>query len=60
MTKGDRRCRQALVEAYGRVPDARRVMAYALLHVYSNMPWYMREMPAGETFDDLAVRWFGA
>lgn len=48
------------MEAYGRVPDARRVMAYALLHVYSNMPWYMREMPAGETFDDLAVRWFGA
>lgn len=48
VTKGDRRCWQALVEAYGRVPDARRVMAYALLRVYSNMPWYMREMPAGK------------
>ncbi|GGN28083.1 phosphotransferase [Lentzea pudingi] len=60
VTKGDRECWRALVEAYGRVPDPRRVMAYALLHVYSNMPWYLREMPDGDSFDELAVRWFGA
>ncbi|MET9231842.1 aminoglycoside phosphotransferase family protein [Lentzea sp. NPDC003310] len=60
VTKGDRRCWAALVDAYGRVPEPERVMAYALLHVYSNMPWYMREMPQGETFEELAVRWFGA
>lgn len=59
VTKGDRRCWKALVAAYGRVPDPRRVMAYALLHVYSNMPWYLREMPEGGTLDELAVRWFG-
>jgi hygromycin-B 7''-O-kinase len=60
VTKGDRECWRALVEAYGRVPDPRRVMAYALLHVYSNMPRYLREMPDGDSFDELAVQWFGA
>ncbi|WP_394621566.1 aminoglycoside phosphotransferase family protein [Lentzea sp. JNUCC 0626] len=59
VTKGDRECWRALVEGYGRVPDARRVMAYALLHVYSNMPVYLRGMPRGETFEELAERWFG-
>lgn len=60
VTKGDRECWRALVEAYGRMPDPRRVMAYALLHVYSDMSRYLREMPGGDSFDELAVRWFGA
>ncbi|MFD4640676.1 phosphotransferase family protein [Lentzea sp. NPDC058436] len=60
VTKGDPRCWKALVDAYGRVPRPERVMAYALLHVYSNMPWYMREMPGGDSFGELAARWFGA
>jgi hygromycin-B 7''-O-kinase len=60
VTKGDAKCWKALVEAYGRVPDPRRVMAYALLHVYSNLPKYLREMPEGDSFDELAVRWFGS
>lgn len=59
VTKGDPACWRALVEAYGRVPDPRRVMGYALSHVYSNLPWYLREMPEGRTLDELAVRWFG-
>ncbi|GLY54567.1 aminoglycoside phosphotransferase family protein [Lentzea sp. NBRC 102530] len=59
VTKGDRACWRALVEGYGRVPDPRRVMAYALLHVYSNMPVYLRKMPEGDTFEELAERWFG-
>ena len=60
VTKGDRECWKALVDAYGRVPEPRRVMAYTLLHVYSDMSWYLREMPEGDSFDELAVRWFGA
>ncbi len=38
-----------------------RVMAYTLLHVYSNVPWYLREVPAGEvtSFEELARVWFG-
>ncbi|MFD4674992.1 aminoglycoside phosphotransferase family protein [Lentzea sp. NPDC058450] len=59
VTKGDRGCWRALVEGYGRVPRPERVMAYALLHVYSNMPAYLREMPSGETFEELAELWFG-
>ena len=59
VTKGDRRCWQAMVEAYGRVPEPRRVMAYTLLHVYSNVPLFMKGMPEGGTLDELAVKWFG-
>ncbi|PWK79459.1 hygromycin-B 7''-O-kinase [Lentzea atacamensis] len=58
VTKGDRRCWKAMVDAYGRVPDPRRVMAYTLLHVYSNVPWFMKDMPEADTLDELAVRWF--
>lgn len=59
VTKGDRRCWKAATEAYGRVPDPRRVMAYTLLHVYSNVPWFMKDMPQAETLEELADRWFG-
>ncbi len=36
-------------------------MAYTLLHIYSNLPWYLREMPAAPraTLDSLAEAWFG-
>jgi len=34
-------------------------MAYTLLHVYSNMTWFMKDMPKADTLDELAVRWFG-
>ncbi|MFI6099102.1 aminoglycoside phosphotransferase family protein [Lentzea sp. NPDC051213] len=59
VTKGDRRCWQAMVDAYGRTPDPRRVLAYTLMHVYSNMTWFMNVMPKADMLDDLAVRWFG-
>ncbi|WP_167971483.1 aminoglycoside phosphotransferase family protein [Lentzea indica] len=59
VTKGDQRCWKAMMDAYGRTPDPRRVMAYALLHVYSNMSWFMGEMPEADSLDELAVRWFG-
>ncbi|MET7540319.1 phosphotransferase [Streptomyces sp. NPDC005507] len=48
--------------AYGESFAAREQMAYALLHVYSNLPWYLRELPAPPepTFESLAETWFGA
>ncbi|GAB2841440.1 aminoglycoside phosphotransferase family protein [Lentzea nigeriaca] len=58
VTKGDRRCWKAMVDAYGRTPEPRRVMAYTLLHVYSNVPWFMKDLPQADTLDELAVRWF--
>ncbi|MEI5100222.1 aminoglycoside phosphotransferase family protein [Streptomyces sp. PmtG] len=46
--------------AYGRGFGARELVAYTLLHVYSNLPWYLRELPApGEaTLEAVADRWF--
>ncbi len=39
----------------------RLLMAYTLLHVYSNLPWYLRELkPAARTLEALAEEWFGA
>ncbi|MEU6821364.1 aminoglycoside 3'-phosphotransferase/choline kinase family protein [Streptomyces atriruber] len=49
------------MKAYGRTYDPRRLLAYTLLHVYSNLPWYLRELPAPPepTPDALAEAWFG-
>ncbi|MFJ6676462.1 phosphotransferase family protein [Actinosynnema sp. NPDC091369] len=61
LTRGERRANRALHDGYGRALDPRRVLAYALLHVYSNLPWYLREVPtAATTLDELADHWFGA
>lgn len=59
VTKGDRRCWKAMTDAYGHAPEPERVMAYALLHVYSDLPWYLGLMPEGATLAELAGRWFG-
>ncbi|MEV6241977.1 aminoglycoside phosphotransferase family protein [Lentzea sp. NPDC051838] len=59
VTKGDSRCWKAMVEAYGRTPDPATVMAYTLLHVYSNVPWFMKGMPEADTLEELALKWFG-
>ncbi len=59
VTQGDRKCWKAMVDAYGRTPDPRRVLAYTLLHVYANLPWFMSVMPEADTLDELAIRWFG-
>ncbi|GGX87327.1 phosphotransferase family protein [Streptomyces fructofermentans] len=48
-------------EAYGRAPfDPHTLMAYTLLHVYSNLPWYLHTMPdpPRPTLDALAETWF--
>lgn len=66
IAKGDKAVWREFLLGYGfrleGAPDlARRLMAYALLHRYSHLPWYFKTIPAPEarTFDDLADHWFG-
>ncbi|MFJ9774779.1 phosphotransferase family protein [Kitasatospora sp. NPDC101157] len=59
-TRADPHLLGQLLAAYGRVFEPRLLMAYALLHVYSHLPWYLRELkPSARTLDDLAEEWFG-
>ena len=64
VTEGDRELMSILLDAYGRQPDrghglARRCMAYALLHRYSNLRWYLERLsPVATTLDELALAWF--
>ncbi|MFJ4671188.1 phosphotransferase family protein [Kitasatospora purpeofusca] len=47
---------------YGRAVDPRAAMAWTLLHVYSNLPRYLREVPPPpgvDTLESLAEHWFG-
>ncbi|MGW0532981.1 aminoglycoside phosphotransferase family protein [Streptomyces sp. NPDC003032] len=49
------------MKEYGTTYDPRQLLAYTLLHVYSHLPWYMRELPAPPepTLEALAETWFG-
>ncbi|MPY60781.1 phosphotransferase family protein [Streptomyces spongiae] len=58
----DARQLRRFYEAYGCAPhDPRVLLAHALLHVYSDLPWNLRELPAPPRprLDDLAEAWFG-
>ncbi|HET6762241.1 MAG TPA: aminoglycoside 3'-phosphotransferase/choline kinase family protein [Longimicrobiaceae bacterium] len=67
LTGGDATLFDAFLDGYGLPRTARdpamprRVMAYALLHRYSNMTWYLERVPprAARTLDELAEEWFG-
>ncbi|MFG2339798.1 aminoglycoside phosphotransferase family protein [Streptomyces yangpuensis] len=61
VTRGDPALLARLTEAYGHRFEPHELMAYTLLHVYSNLPWYMRELPAPaeESLSSLADKWFG-
>ncbi|MFJ9814519.1 aminoglycoside phosphotransferase family protein [Streptomyces sp. NPDC101151] len=61
VTRGDPHLLARLAGAYGRVFEPAELLAYTLLHVYSDLPWYMRELgtPAEETLPSLAQAWFG-
>ncbi|GHE58413.1 phosphotransferase [Streptomyces longispororuber] len=61
VTRADPRLLARLMAAYGRTFEPRLLLAYTLLHVYSNLPWYLRELPAPPepTLDALAECWFG-
>ncbi|MFI6879081.1 phosphotransferase family protein [Streptomyces sp. NPDC050400] len=62
VTRADPRLMTRFAKTYGRTVDPRTAMAYTLLHVYSNLLWYLRELPppsgAGD-FASLAEAWFG-
>ncbi|MGW1953102.1 phosphotransferase [Streptomyces sp. NPDC001920] len=61
VTRGDPRLLARLTGSYGKPFDPAEVLAYTLLHVYSNLPWYLRELgePADGTLPSLAEAWFG-
>jgi hygromycin-B 7''-O-kinase len=60
LTHGDPRLLGRLLAAYGHTFDPRELLAYALLHVHSNLPGCLSEFPVppAPTLDSLAVTWF--
>jgi hygromycin-B 7''-O-kinase len=64
LASGDRGAIAAFYEGYGCQeklldPDfKRRVMAYLLLHKYSNLKWYLQFMPDAKSLDELAELWW--
>ncbi|MEH0422992.1 phosphotransferase family protein [Streptomyces sp. B21-083] len=61
VTRGDPDLLGRLSRAYGHTFALHRLLAYTLLHVYSNLPWYMRELhvPVEGTWEAVAEEWFG-
>ena len=59
---GDPRLLGRLLAAYGRSFDPRELLAYTFLHLHSNLPECLRQLPAPPepTLDSLALTWFGA
>jgi hygromycin-B 7''-O-kinase len=57
---GDPRLLGRILTAYGRVFPPRELLAHALVHVYSNLPRYLKLLPAPPepTLDSLAETWF--
>lgn len=58
VVQGDPEKQRAIHDGYGSRPDPDAVLAYTLLHVYSNLPWYLTVMPREATLEELAQRWF--
>ncbi|MEU5977893.1 aminoglycoside 3'-phosphotransferase/choline kinase family protein [Streptomyces sp. NPDC047315] len=60
VTRGDPALLARLTGAYGHGFEPRELMAHTLLHVYSDLPWYLSELPAPaeETLSSLAEAWF--
>jgi hygromycin-B 7''-O-kinase len=61
VSRGDPRLLGRILAAYGRSFDPRELLAYTLLHVHSNLPECLSELPAPPepTLDSLALTWFG-
>ncbi|MFJ9736830.1 phosphotransferase [Streptomyces sp. NPDC101166] len=61
VTRGDPDLLARLARAYGHTFEPPELLAHTLLHVYSDIPWYMRELavPADGTLLSLAETWFG-
>ncbi|MFE7616169.1 phosphotransferase family protein [Streptomyces sp. NPDC057496] len=60
VTRGDPELLARLMGAYGRTFEPDQLLAYTLLHVYSNLSWYLRELgePEKRTLSSLAEEWF--
>jgi hygromycin-B 7''-O-kinase len=66
VSRGDARFLRRVLVAYGRPAGRldgelrRRLLAYTLLHRYSDLPWYLEELPAppAATLDALAACWW--
>ncbi|GAA3367413.1 aminoglycoside 3'-phosphotransferase/choline kinase family protein [Streptomyces sannanensis] len=58
---GDPRLLGRIMKAYGHEFDPRELLAHTLLHVYSNLPRYFKDLPEPPepTLDSLAETWFG-
>jgi hygromycin-B 7''-O-kinase len=61
VSRGDPRLLGRILAAYGRSFDPRELLAYTLLHVHSNLPECLTELPAPPepTLESLALAWFG-
>ena len=62
VSRGDPRLLGRILAAYGRSFDPRELLAYNLLHVHSNLPEALGELPSPPepTLDSLApLTWFG-
>ncbi|MEV0177429.1 aminoglycoside 3'-phosphotransferase/choline kinase family protein [Streptomyces sp. NPDC050803] len=61
VTRGDPELLARLAGAYGHSFEPSVLLAYTLLHVYSSLPWYLRELgePAERRLPALAEAWFG-
>lgn len=61
VTRGDPQRLARLTRPYDTSFAPAELLAYTLLHVYSNLPWYIRELgaPADGTLPSLAEAWFG-
>ncbi|MGW1374048.1 aminoglycoside phosphotransferase family protein [Streptomyces sp. NPDC002446] len=61
VSRADPRLLSRVFCAYGETFAPRELLACTLLHVYSNLPWYLRELPAPPEpgLESLAETWFG-
>ncbi len=61
VSRADPRLLSRVFAAYGAHFAPRELLAYTLLHVHSDLPRYLRELPGPPeaTLESLAERWFG-
>jgi hygromycin-B 7''-O-kinase len=59
-SRGDTRFLERIMDAYGEAFSPEEILAQLLLHVESNLPWYLGILPAPaeETLESLADTWF--
>ena len=61
IARGDRSLYRRFLAVLGRAVAPERALVHALLHRYSTLAWYLREVPAGgaRSLEELAHVWFG-